>query len=195
MNFKIITDATVEPVTLAELRQQCRLVAFGGSHPDDVELASLGVAAREWCEQYTGRSFAQKTLELALDDFPCADIELPTPVIDNIVSVKYVDTAGFEQTVSSTNYALDDYSTPNWCLLGVNKSWPQTLETANNVKVRVQTKASAAPAPVKKAILLMVGNYYENRQEDVLGNTRISFNSLPMGVYTLLQPYRINLGV
>jgi hypothetical protein len=43
-------------------------------------------------------------------------------------------------------------------------------------------------------MLLIVGNLYANRQEDQLGNTRISFNSLPMGVYNLIQPYRLGLG-
>jgi uncharacterized phiE125 gp8 family phage protein len=192
---KLIVDATVEPVTLDELRKQCRLVAFGAplAHPDDDQLTSFGKEARQWCEDYCDRSFSEKTVEIALDDFPDADIELPS-ITKSIVSIKYIDVNNTEQTLSNSAYTLDNYSYKNWAIRAINTEWPDTNISANNVKIRVITSGEFVPEPVKQAIKLIVGNNYENRQEDVLGNTRISFNSLPMGVYVKLQPYRRDFG-
>jgi uncharacterized phiE125 gp8 family phage protein len=193
MAYKIITAATTEPVTLAQARRHLRIVAFGtpAAHPDDADIEVMIKSAREWCEQYTGKSFAVQTIELALDDFPDNEIELPLAPIKTIVSVKYADTSAVEQTASSALYSLDDYSTPNWLLLTSDSVWPESLGSANNVKVRMTTSDSAIPAPVTSAILLIIGHLYENRQE----NTVIEMSALPMGVFNLLQPYRINLGV
>jgi len=199
MAYKIITAATTEPISLEEARNHLRLEAFGSplAHPDDDYVETLITVAREWCEQYTGRALAQQTIELAIDDFPENEIELPLTPTTSITSVKYVDTSGNEQTVSALKYALDDYSKPNWLLLTANSEWPVTSGSANNVKVRMAVGNTSAniPKPIYAAMLLIVGNLYENRQEDQMGGSRVSFNSLPLGVYNLLQPYRLELGV
>lgn len=197
MAYKIITAATTEPLTLEEARTHLRLVAFGDplSHPDDDYVEALITSARTWCEQYTGRSFAEQTIEFALDDFPENEIRAPLSPLSSITSIKYVDTNGDEQTASSSLYALDDYNLPNWVLLTSNSVWPTTLGGANNVKVRAVSNGNNVPEPVKSAMKLIIGSLYNNREQDSVNTSRISFNSLPLGVFSLLQPYRINLGV
>lgn len=199
MRYKIVTQPTSEPITLDEARQHLRIEPFGSplEHPDDTYISTLITIARQFCEEYTERAYAIYTIEIALDYFPPNEIELPIYPSSSIESVKYVDTAGDEQTVSPTVYYVDDYSKPNYLMLKLNQSWPETSGAANNVKIRnvVGSASELVPAPVKQAMLLLIGNFYENRQQDVLGNTRISFNSLPLGVYSLLQPYRLNIGL
>lgn len=197
MSYKIITDVVTEPVTLEQARQHCRINAYGSplSHPDDDYLQLAISSSRNFIEEYLQRSLAEKTIEMALDSFPENEIALELSPIKTILSVKYIDTSSVEQTLSSAIYALDDYSMPNWLLLTNNSEWPQTLDSANNIKIRMTTSDAEIPKSIYAAILLMVGHLYENRQEDVLGNTRISFNSLPMGVKNLIQSYRLGLGV
>lgn len=199
MGYKIITDATVEPVTLIEARAHLRVDAYGSplAHPDDDYITALISYARDFCEQHTRRTLAEKVVEFAYDDFPTNEIEISLFPISSITSIKYIDIDSLEQTVLDTVYALDDYTTPNWVFLKAEQEWPVTLETENNVKIRIvvgQTPVQVAPA-IKAAILLMVGSLYENRQEDLLSAARISFNSLPTGVYSLLQPYRLGMGL
>jgi len=199
MAYKIIIAATTEPILLAEARDHLRIEAFGSpeAHPDDAKIELLISSAREWCEQYTGRALAQQTIEVAYDNFPENGIELPlTPVI-SITSIKYIDPQGIENTLANTVYALDDYSQPNWIVLQANQIWPTTNGVANNVKIRltVGNTTSNIPKAIKSAMLLLVGNLYENRQEDIAATSRVTFNSLPLGVYNLLQPYRLELGV
>jgi len=199
MAYKIITKATVEPVTLVEARKHLRIEPFGSpsEHPDDDQVEMLITSAREWCEQYTGMALAAQTIDVAYDDFPENEIVLPLSPTISITSVKYADTDNVEQTVSSSVYGLDDFSKPNFVVLTPDSVWPETNGGANNVKIRTVVGNAPADVPfaVKSAILLIVGNLYENRQEDQLATGRASFNSLPMGVFNLLQPYRINMGV
>lgn len=199
MAYKIITAATTEPISLVEARNHLRVEPFGSPevHPDDAQIEMFISAAREWCEQYTGRALAVQTIEMALDAFPDDDIELPLTPTTSITYVKYVNTAGSEITLSNDYYALDDYSKPNWLLLLQGYEWPETSDGANSVKIKmvVGNTTSNIPKPIKAAMLLIIGNLYENRQEDLVGGSRVTFNSLPLGVYNLLQPYRLEVGV
>lgn len=199
MAYKIITAATTEPVSLVEARSHLRIESFGSpeAHPDDGYVSALITVAREWCEKYTGRALASQTIEMALDDFPEDAIELPLTPVTSITSVKYIDEDGIEQTLSNTYYGLDDYSQPNWLLLKSGFKWPDTNGGANNVKIRMVVGNTSAniPKPITAAMFLIIGNLYENRTEDQVATARASFNSLPLGVYNLLQPYRLTLGV
>src|SRR4051812_10303685 len=116
MNYKIITPVAEagEPVSLKEANLQLKI----GTGPDDMAVYPTDAAvqdmipaAREFCEHYTGRALAVRTLEVALDAFPgdsCA-IELPMSPATSITSVKYTDTDGAEQTLPDTKYALSAY--------------------------------------------------------------------------------------
>ena len=193
MAIKRIGLAT-DVITLAEAKTHLRILA--ASHPDDTYITGLITAAREWAETYIERAIGTQTLEIALDVFP--DAFILTPAVQSITSVTYLDTAGISQTVTSTDYVLDNYSNPAWLVPAYGKVWPSTYCTANAVKVRFiagYDGGNPCPQAIIAAMKLMIGHLYENRQEDVLGNTRMSFNSLPMGIYALLQPYRLNLGV
>jgi uncharacterized phiE125 gp8 family phage protein len=198
MAYKIITAATTEPITLAEARSHLRIEAFGSplAHPDDAQITMMITSAREWCEQYTSMAFAVQTIEMAMDIFP-DEIELPLVPTNSITSVTYSDTANATQTLSNTTYLLDDYSKPNKLALTLNSKWPSTSEVTNNIKVRmvVGNTSVTIPSPIKSAMLLLIGSLYENRQEDLQSSSRATFNSLPLGVYNLLQPYRLALGV
>lgn len=205
MRYKVITQPSVEALTLDEARVHLRIEAYGSplSHPDDNYISSMITVAREFCEQYLERSLAQATFELVLDDFPANEIELPMTPTLSVDSISYVSTDGSPTTVGVEIYTLDGYSQPNFIVLRNNQRWPQTNQSVNNVKIQftagytngASPDTYPLPTPIKAAMLLIIANLYENRQQDVLGNTRISFNSLPLGVYNLLQPYRLGLGL
>ena len=102
-------------------------------------------AAFAYCEHYTGRSLGSQTLELALDEFPAGDIQLPQGPVTSITSVKYYDTAEVLQTMDSADYSLDDYSDPQWLSPAYDTEWPDTLATVNAVKVRYVAGAATLP--------------------------------------------------
>src|SRR5690348_2350837 len=103
---KVISESAQEFLTLAEVRLHCRVDAIGSpaEHADDPLLEALITVARESAEKFTGRSFVQRTLELALDSFPCGAIRLPRGPLQELLSIGY--DAGDGQ-VALTDYQLD----------------------------------------------------------------------------------------
>ena len=198
MAFKRIGIAQ-DIISLEDARTHLRITPYGDplAHSDDAYITGLVTAAREWTEEYLQRPIGTQTLELALDAFP-SDIELKADV-QSVESLKYIDSDNTEQTIGSTNYSLDNYSVPGWVLQAVDYSWPSTGSVGNAVKVRfiagytdgLADNNNPCPKAIISAMLLIIGNLYENRQE----NTKLATVSLPMGVYSLLQPYRLGLGV
>jgi uncharacterized phiE125 gp8 family phage protein len=192
--LKLILAPDSEPITLVEARLHLRLDATGSpaSHPDDSLVTSLIKAARQHIDGKDGllsRALITQTWELQLDVFPTSEIRLPLPPLQSVSSVKYDDIAGVEQTVATADYVVDTVTPPGWVIPVTGKSWPATLETPNAVRVRYLAgygNASAVPEPIKAAMKLLIGHWYENREEVNVGNI---VTSLPMAAEALLSPY------
>lgn len=157
MSLNIITKPSVEPVTLAEAKLNARI---DGTEFDSL-IPGLIASARETCEQQLSRALLEQTWELALDAFPDDAIQLNRPRVMSIVSVKYIDTAGVEQTLSSSLYTLDADTLPGYVLPAYGTEWPSTRDgTANAVRVRFTcgygTTASSVPESVKRWIKVHV---------------------------------------
>lgn len=188
MALKLITAPAAEPVSLAEAKAQCRI---DGSD-EDALIALMISAARRAAEIRSGRALVTQTWELALDAFPASAIELPMPPVQSIVSIKYLDAAGVEQTIDAADYALDTYgSQRHWVLPAQNVSWPDTLDAANAVKIRFTAGYGAAadvPQDIKMWILLALGTMVKHRETTAEGQ----LVELPGDYWqSLLDPYRI----
>ena len=157
MGVKVITPAA-NVLTLVQMRLHIRLI--GDPHPEDALLLSSLAAAVQYAEHYTGRSIGVQTLELALDAFPTGAIDLPQGPVITITSIKYLNAAGIEQTLSPSVYTLDDYALQNRAVGFAD--WPDTGEFTNAVKVRYQ--AGSILPTVQAALLLAVAEMYENRE-------------------------------
>lgn len=165
MGLKVVTAPSTEPVTLTQAKLHCRVT---GSDEDDL-ITQLIVAARQNAEQITGRSLAEQTLALYLDAWPqYDDIELLRPPVTSISSVQYYDTDGTLQTITSTNYALDDKRDQDvhWLLPAEDYTWPDANDVANAIIVTYAAGYSQAncPAAVKQYILASVAAYYAQRE-------------------------------
>ena len=186
MGLKLITAPTVEPVTLAEVKEQLSI-------PDTIQDNVINrhiPSARRYAENYTQRSLLTQTWELALDAFS-DEIELYRQPVQSITSVKYIDTDGVEQTLSSPNYGLDDYSPRHWLIPAIDTEWPDTHEGSNMVKIRYVTgygdAASDIPDDIRQAIFLTIGHWINFQPQAELG---VSVTMVPRAVDHLLFPYR-----
>lgn len=174
MATKLITQPLTEPITAAVARLWCRI-------DDAVEDAILNILikqARQQAEHRTGRKFITQTWELALDEFPVNEIKLPFSPVQEIVSVKYIDIAGVEQTIGNTNWTLDNYDIQHYLLLADTFEWPWTREAANAVKVQFKVgyiDEASMPAGVKLWIMAAVSFWYKNRE----GIVDVNFTQLP----------------
>lgn len=187
----VITAPTVEPLTLVEAKLHLKLLtsAVDVAHPDDTAITGLISAARDFAEKFCSRSWAAATYEARGSDFDL----LLLPPVTALTTVKYIDSDGVEQTLSSTVYEQTGDSDAPMLRLKINQSWPAIYGQDDAVRVRFTAGVAPANVPylVKAAMLLMIGSLYENRQ-DV--SDKQTFH-MPRAAESLLFPYRLSLGV
>lgn len=66
---------------------------------------------------------------------------------------------------------------------------------ASTIAQGTDTAGIVINAPIKSAILLLVGHYYANREATTMNVTTLNVVEAPMAVRWLLMPYRATLGV
>lgn len=140
---------------------------------------------------WLGRAIVTQTLELRSDGFGVGDICLPFPPIVDVVSVGYVDTDGSEQMVPEADYRLVGQPNMPRLELVYGAQWPAVRWQSESVRVQYDAGYGAAedvPAPIKQAILLMIGHWYANREAVAIGQTAIE---IPLAARALLFPYQI----
>lgn len=187
MTIRTITEPASEPLTLDEVKAQCRV---SGSS-EDALLAIYIAAARKNAEAITGRSLITRTLEQVVDAFPDASLRLGSPPVQSIVSVKYIPAGSATlTTLDPSAYTLDDINGPGW-LLPVD-TWPETADVSNCVQVRFTagygSSSTDVPADIRAWLLLTAATLYAQREAiDTAGRA----TALPGRFYdSLLDDYR-----
>ena len=183
---QVTVAPTNEPVTLDEAKTHLRVTHSN----DDAYIYALITAAREWVEDYTGRSMIEQTRTYLLDSFPSGDdfIVLPRSPIKSVTSVVYVDTAGANQTWSSANYIADTTSDPGGVYLAYGASWPDTRSQRHAVTITYVAGYTIVPQRLKQAMLLIIGELYARRELSIIGAT---VSEVPFAVQALLTPFRL----
>lgn len=193
MNLKIITPPT-ENITLTEVKSHLRIT---GTEEESL-LTSLIKTVRQYCENYTQRALASTVFELNIDRFD-DKIVLPMPPVEKIESIKYKNSDGVEAELESSDYIFYN-SEPAIIIPAFGKEFP-TFEPypVGAVKIRYTAgyktssddKNLILPEPIRQAELLLIGHYYENREATTTGTITSSINEIPLGIQSLLYPYRI----
>jgi uncharacterized phiE125 gp8 family phage protein len=191
MNLKIIQISATEPITLEEAKLHLRVT----NTEEDNLIKSLITVARQRCESVTNRALVSTTFELIMDSFP-EKIVLPMPPTESITWIKYTDYEGTEEEMPEEDYIFYN-SEPAVIVPAYGKDWPSFNPYPKGaVKVRYVAGYKSSEDPgfilpevIKEAMLLIIGIFYENR-EDILAKGHIP-KSLPLGVDALLYPYRI----
>jgi len=187
MILKLVTAPVAEPITTAEAKTHLRI---DGSDEDTL-IDTYIMAARQLCEMEARRAFVTQTFDLFLEQWPASDeIMLPRPPLQSVTSITYTDSNGNAQTMPSADYLVDTASEPGRVVLSYGGTWPSaTLRPGPAITVRFVAGyglAAAVPAMYKQAIKLLVGHWYENREQVVLA-PGLGAAQLPMGVKALLM--------
>lgn len=170
------TSPTVEPVTLAEAKIQCRV----DTSDEDAYITSLITAAREYVENVLDISMITQVWEARYDTFPLWEIILPRPPMQAAnVTVIYRDEAGGSQTITSAANAfqIDSYATPGRIYPLYDGVWPAVRGDENSVVVRwtagYGASGSSVPQTVRNLMMLLVAHWYEMRQPVVAGFSQV----------------------
>ena len=110
-----------------------------------------------------------------------------------MTSITYLDTDNVSQTWAASNYFADTKSSP--IRIGLNSTAGASLPTIANRLSAIEITYSVGesmseniPIALKQAMLILVGQFYENRQVAVVGR---SVGKIPMTAEYLMNPYRI----
>ncbi|GAC1475658.1 MAG: hypothetical protein NVSMB9_28590 [Isosphaeraceae bacterium] len=95
-------------------------------------------------------------------------IDIPLPPLQSLTAVQYYDFAGTLQSVPSANYSVST-GTPARIQPGYSKVWPVSRPTIDSVQVTFVSgygdTADKVPANITAAIKLLVGHWYEHREQ------------------------------
>ena len=183
MKFEVVTPPEKEPISLDEVKMHLRSIP-GDETEDDAILSPLITAAREFCENRTGRSFGVQTLA-AYPPLETEYIRLPRPPLVQIEQIQVKKADGTEETLSADQYEADTVGG------GVFVHWPkEQFAQINPIRVLYKTGYQEnLPKTIRQAMLLLIGHWYENRETVVIG----AFTSIEieMTVKALLNQYRV----
>lgn len=182
MALKLFTPPAEEPVTLAEAKLHLRETESAR----DALIQSLIAGATDFSERETGRRWITQTWDLFLDAFPAWGIEIPYPPLASLTSIKYVDSAGVEQTLASADYLVDVKSEPGRVTPAYGKTWPSIRSQMNAVTVRFVCGYglhAAVPERARTAQLLHVEAHH-NRDDKQM-------QTLIEAAINLLRPLRL----
>lgn len=189
----LVTPPASEPLTLPEAKAHLRVT----NTAEDALITDLIAAARQRIEEWTKRSLLPQTWRLTLDRFPRRrePIAVPRPPLTSVTSVKYIDPDGVEQTLAGFVVDAETRFAPGRVVPAFEELWPETRIILNAVKVEFSAGFATpgeVPRAIKQAALLLVGHWFKNREQSVLGS---SATDLPQGVEALLADWTVREAV
>jgi uncharacterized phiE125 gp8 family phage protein len=176
---------TEAPVTLASAKAHLRV-----DHSDEdtliQALIDAAVAHLDGWSGVLGRALVTQTWRQTYDAFEDR-LRLPMPAA-SVTSLTYVDADGLTVTLAVEAYVLLTDALGSFVEPAHGLTWPGTRDQSGAVAVTFTCgePGSSVPAPIKAAILLMVGDLYANREAVVTG-TIVTSNPT---VDALIAPYR-----
>lgn len=188
MALSLVTAATQEPVSVDEQKEHLR---FDGDD-DDAYIASCISAARQWIEGQTKRALMAQTWDYGIDYiWPVKNgshiIELPlNPVAaqgsPETIIITYVDEYGSSQALASTQYIIAARTHNSFIVPAHSVTWPAVRWAPDAITVRfVVGSDTAVPLELKRAVMILAGHYYENRE---------TTEKAPESVEALISPFR-----
>ncbi|MEK6788502.1 MAG: head-tail connector protein [Pseudomonadota bacterium] len=190
MELICLEAPAIEPVTVAELLAQARI---DGAEENEL-LGRLISTARAHVESLTQRSLLRQRWSLQIDGFPvCGLLRLPRAPVVAIQSVKYLDFAGAEQTLSGTAYRLvGGLGMMPKIVPAVGLQWPKTADVIGAVTIEYQAgllKPTDLPPAIRHAILMLAAHWFEHREAVIEASGRGGLLPVPMAVDSLLSPH------
>lgn len=181
------TGPATTAISLAEAKAFLRVDS--DYDDDDAYITSLIGVATNVVEQFTRRRLITQTYNIYYDEFP-PYMDLQVGNVASVTHVKYYDTDNTLQTLDTSEYDVDIRVKPGRIYQAEDGNFPNTYERANSVEVEfvVGSAASDVEDAIKQAMYIVIGRYYENRQDVVMGT---QVNELPLMVEHLLTPYRL----
>lgn len=186
-SLELVTAPSGQVLTTAEAKLHLRV----DHTDDDGYINDLIIRAAEYAEKNISghRQLLTATYDLPVRDWWTGPLRLPRPPLVSVTSLKYYDTAGVQQTVSSTLYEVrTPWRQPGWIERAPTKTWPAAYQSDRRFPLTIRFvsgygAAAAVPTTLKQAMLLLIGHWYEHR----LAVGPMNLRDIPLAVASLLD--------
>ena len=175
MKTRLLDASTGQSLRLEDIKTHLRIPI--GYTAEDVYLRQLRGVAQEWVENHTNRKLLFQRHYYYLDSWSTCDyIPLPFSPLSSAPStaIIYKKEDGTSTTLSSTAWEIDKYNEPGRIYLGYDEDWPSDeLWNVNPISIEFRcgygNSSSDVPVDIRQAMLLIIGDMYEHRENTVLG--------------------------
>ena len=211
--YTAFANAATDYVTLAEAKQHLRVTASD----DDSYIGGLISMAVDACSNYLGYSIRKGTAKYGFDSFtgspalinPVNGLNIPSgnylrvnSRVLSLVSVSYVNSSQAVTAFAGSDWItapdpMGNYSrnifintAPDSITDDTIKYIVEVTEGFNPVGTSAVDPDTIFPMSIKHAALLLVGQYYDNRNAIVVGTIQAKIS---LGFEYLLDPYKIQI--
>lgn len=178
---------------LAEAKVHLRIldeVAFDDEINDAVKAATAYLDVDDAGQGGLSFPLGRQRWDMFQSNFPACHIDLPFDRVSSVVSVKYWDQSGVEQTLTADKYALVGNGSARFLTPSSGNSWPAVADRPDAVKVTFEAghaTMDTIPSDVRRAAKFLLGHYYENHSAVVVGTVSVQ---VQLGVDRLVSRYR-----
>ena len=186
-SYAVDIAASTAILTTAEAKTHLKV----DTSADDTYIDNLVSAATESAQIFTNRYFINTTITQHGDQWADIATLFKSPV-SSTLHIKYYDNDNTIQTLATSVYLTDLTHNPARVGLKPEQSFPDLADRISAVQckyvVGYGSAASDVPEGIREAVLLTIGNLYENRQDVVVG--RIA-TELPKSAQYLLEQFKV----
>lgn len=186
MTLALITAASLEPVSLAEMKAHLRLV----SDAEDALLGEFIKAAREHVERQTRRCLLGQVWRLYLDRWPQGRV-VPFPIgpVQSVEQIVLYDRQGASVLLTPADWSVARGTDPARLRVALGAGLPHGQLDGIEIDVRCGygSAASDVPETLRQSVRLLAAHWFENRE----AGTELAMASLPHGLDRLLSVNRM----
>lgn len=184
LDLELDTAPETTPISVAEAKANMQI-----THDEhDGTISDMIAGAVGHLDGYSGvlgRALVEQTWVLHLDHFPTTPnqrIRLPLPPLIGVEEIAYIDPDGVDQVLDAGLYKVlageRSQVEPAY-----GETWPATRRESRAVSIKftcgwaVPAQGATWPtklAPIRRALLLIVGDLYENREAQVVSTGVVS---------------------
>jgi uncharacterized phiE125 gp8 family phage protein len=168
-------------------------------------LIDVAIAHLDGPEGYLRRALCTQTWKTYRADFPRtyprAPWRLPAPPLQTVTAIQHIDRDGATQTVDASTYiVVAPHGGAGYIQLKDGETWPADVEDrADAISVEFVAGygvAASVPKPIVQAMLLLIGEWYSNRGDNLEPAQMMKAPGLEVisgnyaAVHALLNPYK-----
>lgn len=179
--YKVTTEPAVPVITTAEFKAQARYESSDTSQ--DAVIDRKIAAATKLIERHCHIAMIDQAIETR---YPCFDTYLPLEVVpyQSSLVVQYQDCDDVQQTLASSKYDLDEFSSPQRIKIfdaPAISSETKAMPVVVTYTAGYGENASDVPAPLREAVLIIATHWEAYRTDPQRALLSVDY---------LIDPYR-----